>query len=329
MDFFGWLERLSEGECERLQIVYRLDGGSDLPERDLPHLAGYRNSTPVRIGNRAAMQTQTDVYGHVLDAALVCYERMSDERMRPIHPELWRVLHYLADQAASNWREPDHGFWEVRGEPRQFLSSKLFCWVALDRALRLAATANLRGDVALWERERDAIRQMILEEGYDRSIRAFTQAPGTGVLDATALLLPLVGLLPASDERVKLTVERIQERLTSNSLVHRYLADDGLPGTEATFAICSFWLVDNLALQGKTDEARALFERVAGYANDLGLLAEEIDPVNHQLLGNYPQGFTHLALIGSALTIAKMEEALRNPAGRQKRAVLRGRASAS
>lgn len=298
--FFGWLESLCL-ECRGdPQIMYTVSGGADLPEDTLDHLDGYRGSRPVRVGNGAAGQTQLDVYGEVLDATFVCFERMP----RPVRPELWAVLSRFADRAAARWREPDRGIWEVRGGPRHFLHSKLLCWVALDRALRLADRAGLSGDVARWERERAAVREAILADGYDRGVGAFTQSFGSADLDASALTVPLVGFLPATDPRVRSTVDRVRERLTSRGLVYRYRGDDGLPGGEATFALCSFWLVNNLALGGRVGEARELFERVAGYANDVGLLAEQIDPSTGDLLGNFPQGFTHLALVRSALTLA-------------------------
>jgi GH15 family glucan-1,4-alpha-glucosidase len=301
MDFFRWLEDLCVGECGELQIMYRLDGSRDLPEHELPHLAGYRESAPVRTGNAAASQKQLDVYGHVLDAALLCLEGMQ----APMRAGLVRVLQHLADQACTRWREPDQGLWEMRCEPRHFLSSKLMCWVALDRALRLAATGKLQGDEARWRAERDAIRYTVLEQGFNKKIGAFTQVLDGSDLDASALLMPLVGFLPATDQRMLSTVKRIEERLTAHGLVYRYVNDDGIVGGEATFAICSFWLVHNRALQGRIGEACELFERVVSFGSDLGLLSEEIDPVNRQLLGNYPQGFTHLALIESALAISR------------------------
>jgi GH15 family glucan-1,4-alpha-glucosidase len=301
MDFFVWLERLCEGECGELQIMYRLDGSCELPERELPHLAGYCGSAPVRVGNAAAGQRQLDIYGHVLDAALVCMESMQP----PIRPALLRVLRHLADQAATRWREPDQGLWEARCAPRHFLSSKLLCWVALDRAVRLSTAGKLPGDLGRWRRERDAVRQTILDGGYDSHVRAFTQAIGAPELDASALLMPLVGFLPATDARMRSTVERIRECLTADGLVYRYLGSDGVPGGEAAFAMCSCWLADNLALQGHFDEATELLERVAAFGSDLGLLSEQIDPASGALLGNYPQGFTHLALIQSALTLAR------------------------
>lgn len=309
MDFFVWLEGLCGGECEELQIMYRLDRGRHLPEQELLHLEGYRGSAPVRVGNGAAGQTQLDVYGHVLDAAMVCMEGMATM----VRPGLLRVLEHLADQAAARWRKPDHGLWEARCTPRHFLSSKLMCWVALDRAVRLAEQGKLPGDVARWRRERETVRSEILERGYSHAEQAFTQVVGESDLDASVLMMPLVGFLSATDVRMRSTVERIRKRLTRHGLVYRYLGSDGLPGGEGTFAICTLWLADNLALQGRVDEAEALVERVLAFASDLGLLAEEIDPVSGELLGNYPQGFTHLALIHSALTIGRVRRGEEGP----------------
>jgi GH15 family glucan-1,4-alpha-glucosidase len=304
-DFFGWLDKLCV-TCRghRLQIMYTVDGESHLPERMLEHLEGYRGSRPVRVGNAAFGQKQLDVYGEVLDAAHLYHERTQ----KPVRAEWWDELSFMADETARRWREPDHGIWEVRGGKRHFLHSKLMCWVALDRAARLASQLGAGADAARWGRTREEIRRAILEEGYDRETGAFTQSFGGRTLDAAALVIPLTGFLPATDPRVCSTAERIRERLTSKGLVYRYLDDDGLPGGEATFAMCSFWLADNLALQGRVDEARELFERIVGYSSDTGLLAEQIEPSSGELLGNYPQAFTHLALIRSALHIAKSEE---------------------
>jgi alpha,alpha-trehalase len=303
MDFFRWLEALCEEHCERLQIMYRIDGGCDLPEQVLEHLEGYGRSAPVRVGNAAAGQRQLDVYGHVLDAVCVCHAAMP----MPLRPELRRVLSFLADQAAAQWREPDQGLWETRGPERHFVSSKLMCWVALDRAIGLADSAGLEGDVGRWVTEREAVRRAILEQGYHSGVRAFSQAFGRPDLDASALLIPLVGFLPADDARVVNTVAAILQGLTAHGLVYRYRSDDGVPGSEATLVMCSFWMVENLALQGRLEEACKLFERVCSFSSDLGLLAEEIDPVSGQLLGNYPQGFSHLALIGAALAIDRAQ----------------------
>ncbi len=302
-DFFDWLHPLCLPSGKELQIMYRIDRGAEMPERTLDHLEGYRGSRPVRVGNAAYDQKQLDVYGEVIDAAYLYHERMR----KPLSAELWGTLRYLADETAKRWRDPDRGIWEVRGGPRHFLYSKLLCWVALDRALRLSERDRLGGDTATWERERGQIRRAILTEGYDEKLGAFTQALGESALDASALVIPQIGFLPATDPRVVSTLDRIRERLTAGGLVYRYLVDDALPGGEATFALCTFWLVDCLAQGGRVGEARELFESVASYANDLGLLSEEIDPSSRELRGNYPQGFTHLGLIRSALNIARAE----------------------
>jgi GH15 family glucan-1,4-alpha-glucosidase len=302
-DFFDWLDKLCIPCGRELQIMYRIDGGARLPEYSLEHLEGYRGSRPVRVGNGAHQQRQLDIYGEVIDAAYLYHMHMR----QPIRPDMWEMLRYMADRTAESWREPDNGIWEVRGGQRHFLYSKLLCWVALDRAVQLSARDNLPGDTARWESAREEIRRVILKEGYNEKLGAFTQALNDTALDASALTIPQLGFLPATDARVLSTINKIQEGLTSHGLVYRYLSDDALPGGEATFALCSFWLVDCLAQCGRIQEARTLFERITGYANDLGLLSEEIDPVSRELLGNYPQGFTHLGLIRSALNIAKAE----------------------
>lgn len=303
MDFWEWLQRLHVTKDGPLQAMYRINGSPDLPERELPHLDGYAGSRPVRIGNGAAAQRQIDVYGEVLAAAHTCVTGMPTVPHRRFGGE----LSFFANRAASEWREPDQGIWEMRTAPRHFLHSKLLCWVALDRALRLADLGVIEGPRDMWAQARSDIASAIVARGFDTTIGAFTQAFDEPALDASALLVPLVGFVPASDSRVQATVRRIQERLVSNGLVYRYLGNDGLPGTEATFALCTFWLVDALALSGRLDEAVDAFERVVAFANDVGLLSEELDPTSGRLLGNYPQGFTHLALIRSALHIAKAE----------------------
>lgn len=302
-DFFEWLDRLCVTRHGRLQIMYAIDGEMELPERTLAHLEGYRSSKPVRVGNAAFNQKQLDIYGEVLDAVHLYHERMN----MAVRREWWDEVKFMADETVARWREPDYGIWEVRGGARHFLYSKLLCWVALDRAIKLAKRAHPRAGVQRWKSARAEIRRAILSEGYSEEVGAFTQAFGERRLDASALVIPLTGFLPVTDPRVQATIQQVRERLTSNGLVHRYSMDDGLPGGEGAFVLCSFWLVDNLAMQGQGDEARALFERITAYANDLGLLAEEIDPVSGELLGNYPQGFSHLALIRSALNIAKCE----------------------
>jgi GH15 family glucan-1,4-alpha-glucosidase len=220
---------------------------------------------------------------------------------------VWPLLRGLAEDAAVHWREPDQGMWEMRTEPRHFVHSKLLCWVALDRAVRLAREAGLDGPLARWRQTRDEIRRTILRDGFSQSQRSFTQSFGSEAVDATALAIPRIGFLPATDPRVLSTIDRIQQVLGESGLVHRYCGADGIPGTEGTFTLCTFWLVDALALAGRLEEAHAAFERLAGYANDVGLLSEEVDPRSGELLGNFPQGFTHLALISAAVNLAKIE----------------------
>lgn len=301
MDFWEWLEQLPYRGDGWLPIVYRLDGRPLDGERELPHLEGYRGSRPVRVGNQASTQLQLDVFGEVIDAAC-----LYTSRIRKPSRELWPVLASLANRAAQHWKEPDQGLWEVRTGPRHFLYSKLLCWVALDRAVSLAQTYRLDGDREHWSRARDEIRSAILQHGYNEQLGAFAQAFDHPALDASALAIPLVGFLPASDPRMCSTIRAIQNQLTANGLVYRYRvgdAHDGVAGQEATFAMCTFWMVDNLALLGEHDEATRMFERVIAYANDVGLYAEEIQPHTRELLGNFPQGFTHLALIRSAVRL--------------------------
>ena len=301
--FLDWLNRLQIAKNKRVQIMYSVRGEEDLPEQHLKHLEGYQNSQPVRIGNAAYQQQQYDIYGEVLDATFLYHQRVH----KWLPQRWWDEVSFLADEAARCWSLPDNGIWEFRTGQKHFLYSKLLCWVALDRAIKLGIHRDDKSRFARWLRNRDQIRKVILLEGYNQEVGAFTQLIGGNELDATALMIPLLGFLPATDERVKSTSRRIKEDLSANGLVYRYLADDGLPGREATFGICSFWLVDNLALAGHIDEARDLFERLAGYAGDLHLFSEQIEPESGEFLGNYPQGFTHLALIRSAFHIAKAE----------------------
>jgi len=311
-DFFAWLERVYlAADSASLQIMYTIDGGRSLPEVTLPHLAGYRDSRPVRVGNAAAQQRQLDIYGEVLATAYLRYRAQAPAvgasdapAARRPSTAVWTLLRGLVEQAAARWQDRDQGIWETRGGPQPFLYSKLMCWVALDRGVRLAQEHSLDAPLDRWCATRDAIRTAIETRGYDAKLGAFTQAFGSQALDASALAIPRVGFLPATDPRVRSTVARIRATLTHDGLVRRYTAPDGLPGGEGAFLLCSFWLVDALALGGQVDEARALFERLAGYANDVGLFSEEIDPRNGAFLGNFPQGFTHLALVNAAAHLA-------------------------
>jgi len=300
--FFNWLRTVWERHPGNLRIMYGLDGGPVPTEEILGGLTGHCGARPVRVGNAAADQTQLDVLGEVLDAAHFCHIGMAAP-----NPEYWYVFQTIANQTAARWREPDQGIWEIRGEPRQFLYSKLLCWVALDRAIKLGELQTPRPDLSYWEQEREAIRAAVLSEGFNLTKGAFTQTLNGSALDASALVVPIVGFLPASDWRVLSTIQKIRDELVSGGLVYRYRNGDGLPAGEAAFVICSFWLVDNLALSGQVDEARRAFEHIVGYANDVGLLSEEINPHTGELLGNFPQGFSHLALIRSALHIERAE----------------------
>lgn len=302
-DFFDWLDRLRLAHHGDMQIMYTVRGESDLTEYSLEHLSGYRGSRPVRVGNSAFNQRQIDVYGQVLDAVHLYHGLIRE----PVKEDWWDEVCFMANQAAMRWREPDHGIWEVRGGKRHFLYSKLMCWVALDRAIKLAAHSDRQTPATRWAKVRSQIEGAILAEGYDSDVGAFTQVLGGSALDASALVIPFTGFLSADDPRVVSTVQTIGEQLTSNGMIYRYLTEDGLPGREGAFAMCTFWLADNLALVGRVDEAREIFERIVSYANDVGLLSEEIDPLTGELLGNYPQGFTHLSLIRTALHIAKAE----------------------
>ena len=315
-DFIHWLERTLDADSSTApQIMYRIDGGRELAERPLPHLDGYRGSRPVRVGNRAAGQRQLDVLGESLIAAYFHHRQGGDARGegrtaaagQPSgpSPKGWALLRALVTRAAEHWDEAGRGIWEVRGGARPFLYGKLMCWAALDRGIRLAAEHELDAPLGRWRRTREEIKHAILTRGYSAERQAFTQAFGSTVLDATALAIPRLGLLPPTDPRVRSTVARIREELTRDGLVYRYRTRDGLAGGEGTFTLCTFWLVDALALGGHLAEAHDLFANVLSYANDIGLLSEEIDPVSRELLGNFPQGFSHLGLIGAAVNLAK------------------------
>jgi alpha,alpha-trehalase len=310
--FTHWLRRLSYRNGEDLQIMYGIRGERDLAERELPQLSGYCDSLPVRVGNDAAQQKQMDVFGEVLDCIHLFRRQGGFERYgEKLEGPLWDMMCLLVEHVCLHWQEPDNGIWEVRGDLRHFVYSKVMCWVALDRAIRAAEQLNLRADLPRWRLMRDQIRADILLHGYNTSIGAFTQSYDSEVLDASNLLLPLVGFIAPDDPRMRSTVDRIIEHLTDErGFVYRYHAedtDDGLSGAEGTFTICTFWLVDNLSMEGRIDEARSLFERILGYASHLGLFSEEIDSKKNLALGNFPQAFTHIALINSAFNLRKAE----------------------
>jgi GH15 family glucan-1,4-alpha-glucosidase len=286
-----------------LQIMFGIGGEHDLTERELGHLSGWRSSRPVRVGNGAWRQRQLDVYGELLGAAY----RLPDQVAR-LHPVSRRFLADLADIAGARWQEADQGIWEIRGEPRHFLYSKLMCWVALDRAIALAARLDARDRVDRWRQTRDAIAQAIVTRGWNERVGAFTQSFGSDELDASTLMLPIVGFIPAHHPQMRATIDAIATHLTDErGLVYRYLAADGLEGDEGSFLLCTFWLAQALALAGDIDRARATFETAAMYVNDVGLLSEEVDPRTGELLGNFPQAFSHIGLINAAWAIAQAE----------------------
>ncbi len=307
-DFFAFLTTAapSLAEDKALQIMFGVGGEHDLTERTLPHLRGWRGSRPVRVGNGAWRQRQIDVYGELLTAAF----RLADQ-LTGIDDATRRFLVTCADTAAERWREKDQGIWEVRGAPQHFLYSKLMCWAALDRAVALADRLRAEDRVESWRRTRDEIRDAVLRQGWSEQAGAFTQYFGSTELDASNLMMPIVGFLPADDPRVLATIDAVEERLTDDrGLVYRYRAEggvDGLAGEEGTFLLCTFWLAQALAMTGQVGRARAAFERAAAYANDVGLLAEEVDPATGELLGNFPQAFSHIGLVNAAWAISEAE----------------------
>ncbi len=305
--FFAWMAAAAAARVHEtdLQIMFGVGGEHDLTERELPHLSGWRDSRPVRVGNGAWNQRQLDVYGELLSAA----HRLRDQ-LGALDQATKDFLVEVADTAAERWQETDQGIWEVRGEPRHFLYSKLMCWVALDCAIELADDLGARDHVAGWGQVRRQIRQAIETQGWSASEGAFTQSFGSEALDASALMLPITGFLPGTDARVRSTIDAIDARLTDDrGLVYRYRSHDGLEGEEGTFLICTFWLAQALAEAGELDRARQKFEQAIAYANDVGLLAEEVDPESGELLGNYPQAFSHIGLVNAAWAISQAEQA--------------------
>jgi GH15 family glucan-1,4-alpha-glucosidase len=303
----------------QLQIMYGLAGEHDLPERTLDHLEGYRGSRPVRVGNAASAQFQLDVYGELLDCFHTCrrFGKMTPEAVRALWPAFARQVQVVADY----WREPDSGIWEVRSEPRHFVYSKVMAWVALDRGIKAAEELELPADLPRWWAERAAVRTEVLERGYDAELGAFARSYGERALDAANLLMPLVGFLDARNPRMRATIEATERGLVADGLVYRYVsAEDGLPGGEATFGVCTFWLVDNLIALGRVEEARKLFERTLARATPLGLYAEELDPLSGAHLGNFPQALTHIGLINSAINLARAGAggAVRDAHGRER-----------
>ncbi len=298
-----WLLRAAAGAPEQLHIMFGIDGERWLPENEVPWLPGYENSRPVRVGNQAVEQRQLDVYGELMDALHTAREA----ELAPLD-EAWRVEKMLLKHLETAWRDVDHGIWEVRGPPRAFTHSRIMCWVAFDRALKSSEHFGLPGPTDRWRAVRDEIRADILANGFDEQRQTFVQYYGGEALDAALLLIPQVGFLPADDPRFVGTVAAIERELVEEGFVLRYSTDqvdDGLTGKEGAFLACSFWLADAYAMLGRLEDARALFSRLLGIRNDLGLLAEEYDPISRRLLGNFPQAFSHIGLVNTAFNLVK------------------------
>ncbi|HEY5178376.1 MAG TPA: glycoside hydrolase family 15 protein [Dermatophilaceae bacterium] len=297
-----WLLRAIAGNPAKLQIMYALDGTRRLPEAELPWLAGYEGSRPVRTGNAASDQLQLDVWGETLDVLALARDTGIGT-----HDDAWDVQTALMNHLEGAWDQPDNGIWEMRGPRRHFTHSKVMAWVAADRMARAVRThADLHGPAERWETLRDTIHADVLARGYDSRRNTFTQSYGASALDASLLVIPRVGFLPPTDPRVLGTIEAIQRELTEDGFVRRYQtseSDDGLPGGEGLFLACSFWLVDALHLAGRQREATELFERLLTLRNDVGLLSEEWDPVAGRQLGNTPQAFSHFPLVTSGLQL--------------------------
>jgi GH15 family glucan-1,4-alpha-glucosidase len=311
--FRDFLVRVGTGDPTTMQIMYGIGGERRLTEFELPELPGYEASKPVRVGNAASEQFQLDVYGEVVGVMFI-----SAEMRGKIEQRLWPRWRTFIEHVETIWREPDEGIWEARGPQRHYVYSKVMAWVVFDRGVRLAESYGLEAPVDRWKRIRDEIHREVCERGYDSERRTFTQYYGSKELDASVLNIPLVGFLPGTDERVSGTIEAVWRELGRDGFVSRYSTaetDDGLPGDEGQFLACSFWLVSALARNGRVEEARALFERLVGLANDLGLLAEEYDVGRGRQVGNFPQAFSHLTLIIAAREVSAAEEAAKRAGG--------------
>ena len=311
MAWRDWLVRAVAGAPQQAQIMYGVSGERFLDERELPWLKGYAGSKPVRIGNAASNQFQLDVYGEVIDVLYRTGSHLDSHEIsfRRKTPPALQVGLAALEHVEAVWREPDEGIWEVRGERRHFVQSKVMAWVAFDRAVNGLARFGDRFPVEKWRKLRDEVHAEICERGFDPKVGAFMQYYGADILDASVLLAPLVGFLPADDPRIVGTVAAIEQRLIKGGYVLRYEQPnseaDGLPPGEGAFLACSFWYVDVLVMQRRLDEARAMFERLIGLCNDVGLLAEEYDPAARRMLGNFPQAFSHIALVNSAYRLAE------------------------
>jgi GH15 family glucan-1,4-alpha-glucosidase len=302
--YFDWFMELCHvDDPGKLQPLYGLHGDTDLSERELDHLSGYRDSRPVRIGNGAADQRQLDIYGELVLAVdeMLCHDSSFGD-------DDWEAIRAIVDYVRENWTERDAGIWEVRGGNEHFVYSKVMCWVALDRGINVATEHGFDAPVDEWRDARETIRADILENGYDEAAGSFVQAYGSDSIDATGLLIPIVGFLPFDDERVRNTIDTVEDRLlVDDVLVRRYDGDDGLPGEEGAFTLCACWLVDALALSGRVEEARERFDALTDYVSPTGLIAEELDTETGTQLGNYPQAFSHIGLVNSTLYLGYVD----------------------
>jgi GH15 family glucan-1,4-alpha-glucosidase len=298
-----WFMDICKGahEPRDIQIMYGLHGEADLEEIELPHLSGYRNSRPVRIGNGAAKQKQLDIYGELLNAF---YE--TTQYRGVVSRGDWGYVMKILDYVCDVWNTTDAGIWEVRSGAQHFVYSKLMCWVAIDRGIKIAELSNFEAPIGRWDKCREDIKNAILQRGFNKKLNSFVQSFDSETLDATSLLIPIRGFLPFDDDRVQGTIDAALKGLTTkNGLVYRYKGEDGLPGSEGAFVLCSFWLVDVLALSGRVEEAEDVFNNLLKYISPLGLFAEEIDPETGEQLGNFPQAFSHIGLVNSALYLGK------------------------
>jgi GH15 family glucan-1,4-alpha-glucosidase len=299
----GWLLRAVAGDPQDLQIVYGIDGSRRLTELTLDHLPGYADSRPVRIGNGAALQRQLDVVGEVM----IALERTREATRRP-DPNDWALQRALVDNLAKTWEQPDHGLWEIRGPQRRFTHSQAMVWAAFDRAVRAVEEFGVEGPVDRWRHLRDTVHAQVLERGFDSARNTFVQHYDTTEVDASLLVLPSIGFLDGDDPRILGTIDAVERDLMRDGLLLRYRTQtgvDGLDGDEHPFLACSFWLVSAYALAGRLDDAHALFDRLCGLTNDVGLLSEEYDVGNQRMVGNFPQAFSHLALVRAAFTLAE------------------------
>lgn len=306
--FTQWVRDKAKVGVGPLQIAYTIKGGKDAPEIILDHLCGYEESVPVRIGNAAFKQIQLDVYGEIINCIYLCGIHQDESALN-----LWKKIEHLIHWVCDHWNEPDYGIWEVRGVPKHFVHSKVMAWVALDRAILKSAELGMTDEVLTkWKHNRDSIRSEVLTRGWNEELQSFVQAYDSNELDAANLRLSLVGFLPADHPKMKGTVKAVQKHLTENGLVFRYknTNEDGVEGSEASFAICTFWLIQNLILVGELEEAEKLLKNILAMGSETGLFSEEIDAKTGRLLGNFPQSFTHVGIINSIVLLDRAKKGL-------------------